>query len=271
MFSPLLMTTVQTLSEPYWTLGIAALSVMRPLVFGATLPLLVFGLPWALRLPVGAAIALPLWSGMPAHPPAGPALFVALTAEAGVGLALALAAGFGVWAAQGAGRAIAVAGLPHAGVSGGALSAPISNVLGLGAAAVLLTAGAHRPLLRLLARSRSALPVGEAGDAWAMAVAADTVVDAGAGLVEAMAALAIPAFAATGLVLAVVVVMRRGAQRAGPRLAAGLLHAPLSALAVLATLAGAASVGLLDDAFIRSWGAGRHLAQALVDAWSAGP
>ncbi len=263
------MTPESTLSEPTLSVALIALSAVRPMVFGAAVPMFVVGAPWVLRIAIGGVLAVALSGVLPAPMADGTNLLAAFLSEAGAGLALALAGGLGIWAAQAAGRAMGAVASPTSGSGATPVGGALAEALGVGAAATLLTAGLHRPLLRLLADSRTALPIGGATD-WGLAEGTQAAIGLGGDLIAAAAALAAPAFAATVVVLAVVAALRFGAQRGGPRLAASMLHAPLSGLVVLAVVAGAASSGLVDDALLRTWEVGHQAAEDLVRSWAAG-
>ena len=97
---------------------------------------------------------------------------------------------------------------------------------GVGAAAILLTAGAHRPALRLLGASWRVLPPGRAGELVALTRGAEAAVAAGADVLAASAALATPAFAMALLAAATLSTLRAASCHSHTPQAEGLCGKP---------------------------------------------
>jgi flagellar biosynthesis protein FliR len=263
------MTPDHTVLDPVIGVASVALMTVRPILFGATLAIVVTSLPAILRIAIGAAFAVGLFGAAPQSMPSAVELPWALASEAGTGVALGIAGGLAVWAAQGAGRAMAAAA-PSTPLADGLLGRALSEALGLGAAAALLVAGAHRPLIRVMAKSWDALPAGAARQEWALAGAASAATAAGSHLIAAVGAIAAPTFAAALLLWGMVAVGQVGSSRIAGRAMAAVSGASTASLVTVATVAASASAGMLDDAFVRSWTAGLEIANGLVTAWSAG-
>lgn len=176
-------------------------AIARPAVFGAVAPLFAWGLPWTARLAIGATLALALLpaalagvaaaSAASAAFAAGPAgLGAAVLTEVAVGVALAICAGAGAWAgAAGARLSLGATGLGDAALG---IAEPLADAVAVLAVATLLAAGAHGPVLRLLAASFATVPPGTP-----LAGLAEAAVQGGAGAIGLSAAIAAPAFGAT--------------------------------------------------------------------------
>ncbi len=243
--------------------------LVRPLAFGASTPMLVRGLPGVIKLAVGIALALGM-AGTAPRPGVAPWSTAGLVGELAAGIALALAAGIGVWTAAGAAAAVSAGAGAGRRAPTDALGEPWTEAFGIGAVAVLLTAGAHRPALRLLGASWRVLPPGRAGELVALTRGAEAAVAAGADVLAASAALATPAFAMALLAAATLSTLRAASQSAGARWAAALAVEPTVLAVVVAIVAAAAGAGLVDEALLQTFEIGLRRAGALLDAWGQG-
>ena len=241
----------------------------RPLAFGASVPLLVRGQPGVLKLAAGTALALGM---VGTAPPPFVTLWspAALVGELAAGVVLALAAGIGVWAALGSAATLSAGAAPTRPAPTDALGQIWTETFGIGAVAILLTAGAHRPALQLLADSWRALPPGRAGDLVALTLGAEAAVSAGADILAASAALAMPAFAIALLTTTTLCALRAATQSTGAAWIAALAVEPVVLATVVAVVAAAAATGWADEALRHAFGVGLGGAEELLEAWRLG-
>jgi len=216
----------------------------RALVFVASFPLLSRTLPGITRGALALVLSVTLLPIALASTQQGaaeisPALVLG---ELLIGLSMALLAGSAIWAAEIAASLIKVTTFPAA------LSPQIEELFGLFSVVILLGAGAHRPVLLLLADSYSLLPAG-----------AGLGADFGPGAVLAGRAMLAGGFALAAPVLATTLVSRL--------LAASLTRGARSLAyawpeASITTLLGLAVVSLLlltmDTATLQLFGENIH-------------